>query len=303
MTISEIQAGLKQAGYIANTGISSAVSGTINYFFPLLVEGDPGTGKTYLAKAVADMLGAELIRVQVYEGMSYDKILYDYDYQRQLLTIEAMRSTLDTLLKRKTPEDALRITKDIDFYGKDFLIERPILRALTCEKPCVLLIDEIYKASEELEYTLLEVLDEFSITIPQYGTVHCNGEPPMVFLTSNNYRELSDALKRRCNYLYLNRKTVKEMQDILIMKAGVDENVARGVANCIDRISKLSLKQTPSVSEAITWARYLAENREEFIAEDTLYMIAKNKSDMDAIVQSDALTWLSGLKPSAYDFA
>ena len=292
MNTQEIINELKNANYIANISIACAAGGTINNHIPLLIEGDPGTGKTFLAKAVAQMTGAELIRVQVYEGMTYDKILYDYDYQRQLLTIEAMRSSLDKIMKNKTPNEALEITKDIDFYGKDFLIERPILRALTCEKPCVLLIDEIDKASEELEYTLLEVLDEFAMTIPQYGTITCNGEYPMVFLTSNSYRELSDALKRRCNYLYLPRKTSAEMEEILVLQADISANIAKSVASCMERINQLPLKQMPSISEAITWAKFLtlaAANNDNVSLKDTLYMIAKNKSDTDTIRKSNVL--------------
>lgn len=291
MTLSEIKENLRKVNYIANDQIACAVSGTINRHHPLLIEGDPGTGKTFLAKAVAQMLGAELIRVQIYEGMTYDKILYDYDYQRQLLSINAMRATLEREMKDKSIEEALDYTSSINFYGKRFLIERPVLRSLTCRKPCVLLIDEIDKASEELEYTLLEVLDEFRMTIPQYGTVECIGEPPMVFLTSNSYRELSDALKRRCNYLYLTRKTEEEIKNILILQADINETLAQAVASCIAKIQNLQeLRQTPSIAEAITWAKFLQEDTEETHIKDTVYMLAKNKDDAILLQKSSILT-------------
>ena len=290
MNAKEITSQLKKVNYISNQSISCAVGGTINNHIPLLIEGDPGTGKTSLAKAVAGMMDAELIRVQIYEGMTYDKILYDYDYQRQLLTIEAMRSVLDEQLKGKSLENALSITKSVDFYGKDFLIERPVLKALTNQGKCVLLIDEIDKASEELEYTLLEVLDEFSMTIPQYGTVKCEGEPPMVFLTSNSYRELSDALKRRCNYLYLERKTKKELEDILMMQSGVNKTIAESVSRIMEKINTLPMKQAPSISEAITWAKYLSEPDNDEKIENTLYMIAKNRHDLETIRCSGVLS-------------
>lgn len=289
MNTREITEKLKEVNYISNQSISCAAGGTINNHIPLLIEGDPGTGKTFLAKAVAAMMNAELIRVQIYEGMSYDKILYDYDYQRQLLTIEAMRSVLDREMKNKSLDDALAITKSIDFYGKDFLIERPILKALTCKNKCVLLIDEIDKASEELEYTLLEVLEDFSMTIPQYGTVKCEGEPPMVFLTSNSYRDLSDALKRRCNYLYLERKTKKEIEEILLMQSGINKDIAAAVSQMMEKINALPMKQSPSISEAITWAKYLSELNGGEKIENTLYMVAKNQHDLEMIKNSGAL--------------
>ena len=291
MDTQEITEKLKEVKYISSQTISCAVGGTVNNRIPLLIEGDPGTGKTFLAKSVASMMDAELIRVQIYEGMTYDKILYDYDYQRQLLTIEAMRSVFEEQMRGKSLSDALEMTKSINFYGKDFLIKRPILKALTCKKNCVLLIDEIDKASEELEYTLLEVLDEFSMTIPQLGTVKNTGETPMVFLTSNSYRELSDALKRRCNYLYLERKTAKEMEEILLLQAEVDESIAEYVAKTMDSMNRLSLRQPPSVSEEETWAKYLSDKANKNVKpEDTLYMIAKNKPDMEMIKNSGVLS-------------
>ena len=290
MKLSEINEGLIKNNYIPTKQILYAVSGAINQQFPVLIEGDPGVGKTSLAKAVASMLGLPLYRVQFYEGLSADKILYDYDYQKQLLTIESIKSSLEEHLKGKTINEAINHVKDIDFYGENFLIERPILKAINGKGRCVLLLDEIDKSSEEIEYTLLEMLDEFSITIPQYGTVKCPEDmKPIVFLTSNNYREMSDALKRRCNYLFNNRKTKDEIFEILKMKAGVSEDICRGVANCMAQIQKLKLKQEPSIAEAIGWAQYIQDNFDESNMSDLEYsicMLAKNKDDTEVIFNS-----------------
>ena len=290
MKLSEIKEGLIKNNYIPTKQILYAVSGAINQQFPVLIEGDPGVGKTSLAKAVASMLGLPLYRVQFYEGLSADKILYDYDYQKQLLTIESIKSSLEEHLKGKTINEAINHVKDIDFYGENFLIERPILKAINGNGRCVLLLDEIDKSSEEIEYTLLEMLDEFSITIPQYGTVKCPEDmKPIVFLTSNNYREMSDALKRRCNYLFINRKTKDEIFEILKMKAGVSEDICRGVANCMAQIQKLKLKQEPSIAEAIGWAQYIQDNFDESNMSDLEYsicMLAKNKDDTEVILNS-----------------
>lgn len=290
MKLSEIKEGLIKNNYIPTKQILYAVSGAINQQFPVLIEGDPGVGKTSLAKAVASMLGLPLYRVQFYEGLSADKILYDYDYQKQLLTIESIKSSLEEHLKGKTINEAINHVKDIDFYGENFLIERPILKAINGKSRCVLLLDEIDKSSEEIEYTLLEMLDEFSITIPQYGTVKCPEDmKPIVFLTSNNYREMSDALKRRCNYLFINRKTKDEIFEILKMKAGVSEDICRGVANCMAQIQKLKLKQEPSIAEAIGWAQYIQDNFDESNMSDLEYsicMLAKNKDDTEVILNS-----------------
>lgn len=290
LKLSEIKEGLIKNNYIPTKQILYAVSGAINQQFPVLIEGDPGVGKTSLAKAVASMLGLPLYRVQFYEGLSADKILYDYDYQKQLLTIESIKSSLEEHLKGKTINEAINHVKDIDFYGENFLIERPILKAINGKSRCVLLLDEIDKSSEEIEYTLLEMLDEFSITIPQYGTVKCPEDmKPIVFLTSNNYREMSDALKRRCNYLFINRKTKDEIFEILKMKAGVSEDICRGVANCMAQIQKLKLKQEPSIAEAIGWAQYIQDNFDESNMSDLEYsicMLAKNKDDTEVILNS-----------------
>ena len=291
MKIKEIEEGLINSNYIPTKEILYAVSGCINSNIPLLIEGVPGVGKTFLAKAVANMLNIPLYRVQFYEGLTADKILYDYDYQKQLLTIESIKSSLENNLKNKSIDEAINIAKDINFYGEDFLIKRPILKSITENKQCVLLLDEIEKSSEEIEYTLLEFLDEFSLTIPQLGTISCNENfRPIVFLTSNNYRNLSDALKRRCNYLYINEKTKDEMLGILKVQANISDELANGIASCINEIRNLKLKQQPSIAEAITWGKYIEENNVSMNEiEYTLCMLAKNKEDLDIIKESNII--------------
>lgn len=181
-------------------------------------------------------------------------------------------------------QESLDAVGKINFYGRDFLIERPILKAISGKKRYVLLLDEVEKASEEIEYTLLEVLENFSISIPQYGTVTCPEEMrPIVFLTSNRYRDLSQALKRRCNYLYIKQKTAEELKEILQMQRSIDTKVAESVANCAKQIRTLPLKQQPSISELSEWAKYLSTLNSDELEEETLKaslcMIAKNKED------------------------
>lgn len=286
ISMNDIRQGLKDAGYIASKNIEYAVYGCVNARAPLLIEGAPGVGKTELAKATAKALGLPFYRVQFYEGLTADKILYDYNYQRQLLTIEAIKPTLEKTLEDKDISEAMETAKNIDFFGSDFLIERPVLKAINGKERCVLLLDEIDKSSEEIEYTLLEFLDEFSLTIPQYGTVTCPEDMrPVVFLTSNNYRELSDALRRRCNYLYIPKKSTEEMTEILKSKTQVSDIVIDTVVKCADKLSNSRMKQTPSVAEYIAWAKYLESNMDES-AEDSdmgIFTIAKHKHDIEVV--------------------
>lgn len=282
MKISDLMQKLENVGYYASTDIAFATMSALDGM-PLLVEGAPGTGKTSLAKAISDALKMPLLRVQFYEGLTPEKILYDYNYQAQLLTIEAMKPALENAMKDKTLEEAASITHQMNFYTEEYLIRRPILESISGEKRYVLLLDEIDKSSEEIEYALLEMLDEYSITIPQYGTVTCpKNKRPVVILTSNNYRELSDALRRRCNYLYIRRKTKDEITKILLSKVPKVPEVAEMVSQCIAEIQTLDVKQEPSISEAIQWARYLSENKDGDI-DDSVCMLAKHKDDVDMI--------------------
>lgn len=289
MNIEEIKEGLEKVNYIPNNDILFAVSGAINSNIPLLVEGSPGTGKTLLAKAVSQMLDIPLIRVQFYEGITADKILYDYDYQKQLLTIESIKSVLSKELGDKKVKDAVNFASKINFYDETFLIKRPILQSITSDTPCVLLLDEVEKSSEEIEYTLLEFLDEFALTIPQLGRIEAKNKP-IVFLTSNNYRQLSDALKRRCNYLYIEDKTESEMKKILETKAQIDEKLSISISKMIVSLRNLNLKQMPSIAEAINWGKYLTEN--EIKEEDipyTLGILLKNKEDIEIVKKGKIL--------------
>lgn len=283
---------LAGAGYFANPEIGYSVLGAIDASLPLLVEGDPGVGKTSLATALASALSIPLIRVQCYEGITPESILYDYDYQRQLLVVSAIRDKLNDAMREMTVEQSVQyVARNVEFYGSDFLLERPILRALTVPGRKVLLIDEIDKTSEEIEHTLLETLSDFSMTIPEFETVKCKEEDrPIVILTSNRYRELSDALKRRCIYLYVRQKTRQEIQDILRLKVANDETFCNTVAGYLYQITQLDLQHPSSISEGIAWAKFLKGHGvtdEEEIEKNAAYTIgflAKNKSDQTKIM-------------------
>ena len=281
MKIKDIHNGLKEQLYCSNDNIDYAVLAACEFDKPVLIEGDPGVGKTSLAKAVAKMLGLEVVRLQMYEGLTDDKVLYDYDYQRQLLTLEAIKPKLEAELKGlNTNESIHRIANDIDFYGREFLIPRPILRTIDGSGRKLLLIDEIDKASEETEYMLYEYLEDYSITIPQFGKIECpKNQRPIVFLTSNGYRELSGALRRRCAYLYIEKKTRNEIVSILSMKANVDDNVANGIA----ALQEKALKHPISISEAIDWAKFLKEGRSRERALGSLGLLVKDNRDMTVV--------------------
>lgn len=291
---------LYTAGYCSNNKIDCAVLASLITEKPLLLEGAPGVGKTSLAKAVAEGLDLPFLRVQMYDGLTDDSILYDYDYQKQLLVLEAIKPQLEKEYGDLSAKNAMKkVAKDLDFYGEDFLLPRPILKSITGKKRCVLLIDEIDKAPEEIEYMLYEFLENYSITIPQYKEIICNEKTrPIVFLTSNSYRDLSDALKRRCNYLYIPEKSEKEMYDILIAKTNKgNESLCMGVAKCFTKMQKQNLYKQPSISEGIEFTKYLeaGENLTKDDVIDALSFLAKDRRDEATIkrifTEDGALLW------------
>lgn len=294
MKIDELLDGLEKAGYIGDKEIGYALLGAIETDLPLLVEGDPGVGKTSLAVATAKALDIPLIRVQCYEGIAPESILYDYDYQRQLLVVSAVRDKLNAEMKKMTVNESIDyVAKNVAFFGEDFLLDRPIYRALTMPGRKVLLIDEIDKASEEIEHTLLETLSDFAMTIPELGTVECKEEDmPIVILTSNRYRELSAPLKRRCVYLYIKHKSKEEIQYILRMKVSEDDAFCERVAEYLYQISTLDLQHMTSISEGITWAKFLMNTlddpTDEAIRETAPYTVgflAKGNTDRKEILR------------------
>lgn len=280
-TVNNIINELKNAGYYANTNIAYSVIAA-NIGIPIIITGAPGSGKTSLAYAVAKMYKLPLIRIQFYEGLTDDKILYDYDYQKQLLTLEAIKPILEKKLsKDKTMQDVIDdVSSNINFYGRDFLIERPILKTINGSGRKVLLLDEIDKSDEATEYTLLEFLSEFSMSIPQYGTIQCpKDQIPIVFLTSNESRDLSGALKRRCGFLHIENKTKEEMVEILMAKASIDSDLANKIAECISQAQALKFNQTPSIAEGIQWAKYLNDNYSVDKVNGSIGLLTKNVHD------------------------
>jgi MoxR-like ATPase len=264
---------LREVDYLADTNISGVVFLADRLEKPVLVEGPAGVGKTELAKAVAASTGSRLIRLQCYEGLDEAKAIYEWNYKKQLLRIQA---------DREHERDWETVESDI--FSEPFLLTRPLLEAIRADEPIVLLIDEVDRVEIETEALLLEVLSDFQVSIPELGTIE-GKQRPMVFLTSNNTRELSEALKRRCLFLHIDYPDIEREKDIVRVRVPeVDAALAEQVAKVVNSIRNLDLKKSPSISETIDWARTLVYlGRNEITPEvlgDTLHVLLKYQSDI-----------------------
>jgi MoxR-like ATPase len=292
-SVPEVRDGLRKVDYLADEGIAGIVYLADRLQKPVLVEGPAGTGKTQLAKSVAEMSGARLIRLQCYEGLDESKALYEWNYKKQLLRIQAQRVTEAEGAKWSEVED--------DIFGEDFLLTRPLLEAIRSEQPVVLLIDEVDRVEVETEALLLEVLSDYQVSVPELGTVVAT-QIPLVFLTSNNTRELSEALKRRCLYLHIDYPDLDREKEIVLTKVpDITENLAEQVARIVRSIRQLELKKAPSVSETLDWARTLVllgiENVDADQATATINILLKYQSDIAKAVKefaSDGQAWKRG---------
>ena len=275
-TPDQVGSELRAAGYLPDERISSVVYLGDRLGKPVLVEGPAGTGKTELAKSVAALTGRRLIRLQCYEGLDEAKALYEWNYSRQLLRIQA---------ERAGHERADWSGLQADIFGEEFLLARPLLAAIRAPDPVVLLIDEVDRLDAETEALLLEVLSDYQVSIPEFGTV-TSTQTPLVFLTSNNSRELSEALKRRCLYLYIDYPAPERERDIVLSRVpGLDVALAAQIAGVVRSLRQLELKKRPSVSESIDWARTLFLLGTEEISTDlvigTLHVLLKHQSDIE----------------------
>lgn len=281
---------LAKQRYICSKEIATTVYLALKMQKPVLVEGPAGVGKTDLGKCIAYALGYELIRLQCYEGLDEAKALYEWEYAKQLLYTQILKDKLSKILEdQATLKDAVNklSTEEDVFFSEKFLVARPILKAITNQTPSVLLIDEIDKSDSEFEAFLLEVLSDFQVTIPEIGTIIANNKP-FVLLTSNNAREMSDALKRRCLHLYIDYPTKELEEQIVKLKVPECGNyLIKEIINTIHEIRKLPLKKDPSISETLDWAKALAllgcEVLNRDIAIDTLNFILKYEKDIELV--------------------
>ena len=275
--VDEVRARLGEVEYLADDGIAGILYLADRLGKPVLVEGPAGTGKTELAKAVAKITNSRLIRLQCYEGLDEAKALYEWNYKKQLLRIQAAGIDTD---KESTGWGEL----EEDIFSEDFLLTRPLLEAIRAEDPVVLLIDEVDRVEVETEALLLELLSDYQVSIPELGTITAR-QIPLVFLTSNATRELSEALKRRCLYLYVDYPDLEREREIVLTKVpGITEALADQVARIVRSIRQLELKKAPSVSETLDWARTLmllgVEKVDEKVATDTANILLKYHSDI-----------------------
>src|SRR5947208_5871669 len=276
-----------QNNYIASRRIATVVFLASALKKPVLVEGPAGVGKTDLAKVLAISLGHELIRLQCYEGLDEGKALYEWEYAKQLLYTQILKDKISEVLgsARSLREAVDRIASEDDvFFSDRFILPRPLLRAITAEAPCVLLIDEVDKSDTEFEAFLLEVLSDFQVSVPELGTVHARHLPTVV-LTSTNARELSDALKRRCLHLFIDfPDRAQELEIVKLKVPGVSERLAAEVVTVVHRIRKLDLKKAPSISETLDWAKALTllnvKTLDEQLVSETLSIILKYEGDI-----------------------
>jgi MoxR-like ATPase len=293
-SVTEVRERLAAVGYLADDGIAGVVHLADRLAKPVLVEGPAGTGKTELAKSVARVTGSRLIRLQCYEGLDESKALYEWNYKKQLLRIQAQRvvddgsGAGDHAAGVDAPDGGPTSSwQDLeeDIFSEEFLLTRPLLEAIRSPDPVVLLVDEVDRVELETEALLLEVLSEYQVSIPELGTIRAQ-QIPLVFLTSNNTRELSEALKRRCLYLHLDYPSLERERDIVLARVpGVTEELADQIARIVRSLRTLELKKYPSVSETLDWARTLVVLGVESIdaeqAKATLHVLLKYRSDLE----------------------
>ena len=273
-SVQGVRDALRDVQYLADDGIAGVAYLADKLNKPILVEGPAGTGKTQLAKSIADITGSRLIRLQCYEGLDESKALYEWNYKKQLLRIQTERGDQS--------EDWTEIKDDI--FSDEFLLTRPLLEAITATDPVVLLIDEVDRVEVETEALLLEILSDYQVSIPELGTITAT-QIPLVFLTSNNTRELSEALKRRCLYLHVDYPTLEREKEIVLAKVpGISDNLADQVTRIVRSIRQLDLKKAPSVSETLDWARTLMilniDVIDEATAKETLNILLKYQTDI-----------------------
>jgi len=286
---SDVADGLRATGYLPgeSTALVSFLATQLGK--PILVEGPAGVGKTELAKAMATFLGRDLVRLQCYEGLDEAKALYEWNYRKQLLRIQA------------EADDAGWQEVQDDIFGEEFLLSRPLLQAISADHPVVLLIDEIDKTDQEFEAMLLELLSDFQISIPELGRIEARTHP-VVLLTSNNSRELTEALKRRCLYLWLDYPSPEhELAIVRLHSPELPEAVASKLVEVIAQVRALDLKKPPSIAESIDWARALlllgADEIDEDVFRSTMSIIVKHRSDLDVVSERAGVRL--GLAPRA----
>ena len=272
-SVEAVQEALRRVDYLADSSTAGVVFLADRLEKPVLVEGPAGVGKTELAKALSRVTGARLIRLQCYEGLDESKALYEWNYKKQLLRIQADRE-----------HETSWADVESDIFSEPFLLTRPLLEAIRAEEPIVLLVDEVDRVEIETEALLLEVLSDFQVSIPELGTI-VGKQRPLVIMTSNNTRELSEALKRRCLYLHVDYPDLEREKDIVRVRVPeVDDQLAEQVARIVRSIRQLELKKAPSISETIDWAKtliYLGKNEiDPEVIGETLHVLLKYQSDI-----------------------